>query len=278
MTSISGARRIGVALLSLAAATATLLAKEDAQAAAAGAVQLEPYTAPDQSASVGVPTGWHVTSAKNGVIAMSGPQGEQIALGNGIFVRNAPFTAGAKQQPPVSAAMPFGATLTEKFQMLWQQAAAAQGTPAPQVKIISTTPIGLARAIAECAVFLGTMTNDKGQQKFETQFCSLPQDSAGIYKLIWKHASVPAALASQERTTAEAVLASYKVSPATLKLMFQPLTPQVTVQAPSGAGGGAAPGMSSVMWGEIGADRAADCMDLGVIREEPAWQLPAYCR
>src|SRR5262249_53326016 len=50
--------------------------------AAAGAVALKPYTAPDQSASAGVPSGWQVTKGEQTVIQMTGPQGEAIFLGN----------------------------------------------------------------------------------------------------------------------------------------------------------------------------------------------------
>jgi hypothetical protein len=35
--------------------------------------------------------------------------------------------------------------------------------------------------------------------------------------------------------------------------------------------------MSSTQYGEIMADQTANCMDLGVIREEPVGKLPKYC-
>src|ERR1700691_246704 len=124
--------------------------------------QLTPYTAPDQSASVGVPPGWKVTKGLNGVIQMSGPQGESISLGNGMFVHNGAFQAGQKANGLISMSMPNTATLNQKYLMLWQQAAATSGQPAPKVNFVSATPIPLAKNIAECAVYLGTMTTPQG--------------------------------------------------------------------------------------------------------------------
>src|ERR1700733_517102 len=49
------------------------------------AVQLQSYTAQDQSVSAGVPSGWKVISAAGGSINMSGQQGETIYFGN-IFL------------------------------------------------------------------------------------------------------------------------------------------------------------------------------------------------
>jgi hypothetical protein len=251
-------------------------AAAQASGAAAGA-QLQTYTAPDQSASVGVPSGWKVTKAANGVIQMSGTRGESISLGNGLFVRNAVFEAGQKANGLIGMSMPYQATLNQKYVMLWQQAAATSGQPQPEVNIISATPIPLAKNIAECSVFLGTMTTPQGSSKFESRFCSLPLDSGGIFKLFWCNASIPASLAAQERSTAEAVLSSYKLAPATLKLLLQPLTPVMPAMPAGGGGGVSGGGGSSAAYGEQMADETATCMDEGVIREEPERLLPSYC-
>jgi len=80
---------------------------------------------------------------------------------------------------------------------------------------------------------------------------------------------------AQERATAEAVLASYKPSLASLKLILQPATPPM---APPSSGGGVGGGMSPGEYGERKADETANCMDEGVIREEPESRLPSYCR
>jgi hypothetical protein len=232
---------------------------------------LQPYVAPDQSASAGLPAGWQVTKAEHGVIQVSGPHGEQIGLGEGIFVKNGPL--GAAVSPPIKASMPAQATLGQKYMMLWRQATAADGEPVPQIKILSARRIPINNAIGECAVVLGSMTSRRGAEKFETQICSLRPDSGGVFKLVWNHATIPDALAKQERATVEAVLHSYRPSQETLKLIMQPLTP-VMPSPPSGVRGA---GGGGNYWGQIGADHAAECMDLGVIREEPIEHQPSYC-
>ena len=272
LRAISAMAVLGLVLVSVVVLTPSRAAGQ--AASSAPAPQLTPYTAPDQSASVGVPSGWKVTKGLNGVIQMSGPQGESISLGNGVFVHNGAFQAGQKATGLISMSMPYTATLNQKYVMIWQQAAATSGQPAPKVNFVSATPIPLAKNIAECAVYLGTMTTPQGTNNFESRFCSLPPDPNGIFKLFWMNASIPAALAAQERATAEAVLASYKLAPATLKLLFQPLTQAMPAPTPGVSGGGA---MSSALYGERMADETSTCMDEGVIREEPERDLPSYC-
>jgi hypothetical protein len=262
-------------LLGAATCASGALAKSTSAAAAGPAPALTTYTASDQSASVGVPSGWHVTRGANGVIQMSGPQGEDVALGEGIFVQSGPV--GAPVSAPMKFSMPAASKLGQKYMMLWKQAAAAAGQPDPQIKILSARHIPIASGIADCGVVMGS-TVMKGQpQKFETQFCSLRPDSGGVYKLVWNHATLPDAQAASERATVEAVMHSYRPSATTIKLWIQPYTqpppmPMGGAGMPMGGGG-----MSPGYWGQIGADHSAECMDLGVIREEPEWRLPSYC-
>jgi hypothetical protein len=239
-------------------------------ASSAAAAKLNPYTAPDKSATAGVPDGWTVTKGEFGVIQMSGPNGESISLGNGVYVQNGPFQAGQKPNGEIAMTMPVAATIQQKYVMLWQQAVAAVGGPDPKVQILSATPISLGR-IGQCGIFLGTMTDPKlGPRKFETRFCSLAADTNGFFKLFYLNADLPANVATQERATAEAVLSSYRPSIDSLKLMLKPMTPPMPPPVlPSG--------MSSTMWAEKTSEESATCMDLGVLREEPEWKLPSYC-
>lgn len=255
----------------------TIATAQQAPAAPAASVSLQPYTAPDGSASVGVPAGWKVTKGSYGVIQMSGPQGEAISLGNGVFVKNGPFQPGEKLPPPLSLSMPYQATLAQKYAMIWQAASLAAGDPSEQVNIISATPIPLGN-VAQCGVFLGSQTNKQGASKFESRFCSLPMDTNGIFKLFWMNATIPDALAAQERATAEAVLASYKPSPASLALILKPATPPLPPPSAMGGGGGGAAGESSGAYAARMADQSSTCMDLGVIREVPENKLPSYCQ
>jgi hypothetical protein len=215
-----------------------------------------------------------VTKAAYAVIQMSGPNGEAISLGNTIFVRNGPYQPGQRASGLISITMPNQATLAQKVAIVWQQAAAASGDPSARVTVTSATPVPLGN-IAQCGIFLGSETNAQGAQNFETRFCSLPMDTNGVYKLFYVNARIPASLAAQERATAEAVLASYKPSTASLKALLQPSTPPLP---PAGAAGPGGAPMSSTLYAEQQAQQTSDCMDEGVIRGEPEWQLPPYCR
>lgn len=257
----------------IAGATMTT-AQQASSPAAATPVALQPYTAPDGSATAGVPAGWKVTKGQNGVIQMSGPNGEMVSLGNGVFVMNGAFQPGRKGNGPIAMTMPYQATLAQKYAMIWQEASIEGGDPTEKVSIISSTPIPLGK-VAQCGIFLGSQTNKKGPSKFESRFCSLPMDTNGVFKLFWMNADIPAALAAQERATAEAVLSSYKPSPASLRLILQPATPPMPPVTGGSAGGG---GESSAAYAARMATESSTCMDEGVIREVPERLLPPYCR
>jgi hypothetical protein len=244
------------------------------QTTPAPSIPLQTYKAADTSASVGVPAGWKVTKAEYGIIQMSGPNGEAISLGNTLFVRNGPYQPGQKTSGLIAMTLPNQATITQKVEAVWQMGAAASGDPTAHVSLISATPVPLGN-IAQCGIFLGSQTGAKGAANWEMRFCSMPMDTNGIFKLFWLDAIIPASLATQERATAEAVLSSYRPSPATLLALLKPETPPLPPMGAAGPGG--AP-MSSTLYAEQQAQESSDCMDEGVIRGEPEWQLPPYCR
>jgi hypothetical protein len=260
-------------------AGASLAAAQQSTAAPAASpapsTPLQTYTAPDTSATAGVPAGWKVTKAEYGIIQMSGPNGEAISLGNTLFVRNGPYQPGQKASGLIAMTLPNQATITQKVEAVWQMGAAASGDPTAHVSLISATPVPLGN-IAQCGIFLGSETGAKGAANWEMRFCSMPMDTNGIYKLFWLDAIIPASLATQERATAEAVLSSYKPSPPTLLALPKPETPPLPPMGWAPPSGGS--GDSSTLYAEQQAQHTSDCMDEGVIRGEPEWQLPPYCR
>ena len=105
-------------------------------APAAPPVQLQTYTASDQSASVGVPAGWKVYGAAQTNIELTGPQGEVVNLGEGIIAHNGTFQLGQTGPDGSNMSMPYSAKLTDKLTMVFQQRAALNGNPAPQIKFL----------------------------------------------------------------------------------------------------------------------------------------------
>jgi hypothetical protein len=255
------ATTVSVVAISLAAGCQ---ANKPASTAAVPAIQLQPYTAPDKSASAGVPAGWQVTKGQQTVIQMTGPQGETLILGNTFVARDAPF------QPDLS--MPYTAALPQKLTMIIQQNAAVSGKPAPQINITSATFIQLPAALGQCGRFVADIDGAQGPMKIMAVFCSLPLDFGGAYKNIVLLAQVPAAQAAQSAPAAQAVFDSYRIPTAWLE---KKLAPHNAPPLPP-AGAPAMMNRSTVL-GEAGADVSADCFDLVVLRETPNYQLPRSC-
>jgi hypothetical protein len=243
---------------------------------AAPAAQLQPYTAPDQSASAGVPSGWKVTNGQQTVITMTGTQGETLSLGNTLAAQNGAFQAG-KRGNGIDLFMPYTATLAQKLTMIVQQNAAVAGKPAPQLSIASSTPIQLPPALGQCGRFVAGVSGQSGAMKIMAVFCSLPPDSAGAYKNIMLLAQAPAATAAQSAPTAQAVFQSYRIPASWLQRKLAPLHAPPVAANSAAATLAAAKINSATIAGEVGADNSANCFDLAVLRQTPNYQLPRSC-
>jgi hypothetical protein len=242
-----------------------------ATSAAKSQVQLQTYTATDQSAQAGVPQGWKVTDGSQTVIDMTGPNsGESIGLGRTFVARNAPFQAGQKGAGGADLSMPYSANLEQKFIMIWQQGAALSGRQAQQVTFNSATPIQMPAMLGQCGRFVASTTVEQGPIKMMGAFCSLPLDSGGTYKNILLLGQAPAALAAQDATIVQAVFSSYRVPQAMLAKKLAPFT----APPPRPIAGSA---MGSVIPGMVGSDVSATCFDESVIRGYGPDELPREC-
>jgi hypothetical protein len=251
-------------------ATQTAKATATTGSGANSQAQLQPYTAPDQSAQAGVPAGWKVTSGAQSVIVMAGPSGEQITLGRTFVARNAAFQAGQKGAGGADLSMPYSANLEQKFVMIWEQGAALMGQKADQVTFNSASPIQMPAALGQCGRFVASTTMPSGPIKLMGAFCSLPLDSGGTYKNILLMAQAPAATAAQDAPIAQAVFSSYRVPQA---MLAKKLAPFSLPPMPAGGGGG----VGSIIPGLVGSDISATCFDESVIRGYGPDQLPQEC-
>ena len=255
-------------LLLCAALASAALAQTSAKPA--GSVQLTSYTTPDKTAAAGVPSGWKVTQGMLTVIEMTGPKGETIDLGNAFIARNATFQAGQKPAAGIDLSMPYTATLAQKLAMILDQNAAIAGKPAPQITLTSATPLQVPAILGQCGRFVANISGTaQGPAKIMGALCSLPLDSAGIYKNIIVIASAPVAVAAQDAPVASAVFASYKIPGKMLAMKLAPYTPAPVARPVPGAP--SVPGISSQ------ADTSAECFDLIILRETPNRQLPKKC-
>ncbi len=236
-------------------------------APAAPPVKLQTYTLPDRSASAGVPAGWKVTGGGAGMIVMSGPQGENITLGQLIVARNGPFRAGQTAPNGIALTMPSTAKLRDKLTMIFQQTGAVNGTPAPQIKFIYGALLQVPAALGQCGVFV--VSNSRGNTNLGDAIgilCSLPGGSSQIFKNILMFGSAPAAVAAQAGPIVLAVLKSYTIAPGWSQKILAPVSP------PAG-GPGMGPSTQEVvdsytqivMQNQHAIDIGAQCTDAGLV-------------
>jgi hypothetical protein len=265
-----------VVLASLTAGCQT--AKPAAAPAASTSIQLQPYTASDQSASAGIPSGWTVTSGAQTVIQIAGPAGETVSLGNAAIAKNAAFQLGQKPAGGIDLSMPYTATLPQKLTMIIQQSAVAAGNPQPQVTIDSTTPLQLPATIGQCSRIVADLNGKQGPMKLMVVFCSLPVDSGGIYKNIMLVAQAPAATAAQSAPTAQAIFQSYRIPSTWLQRKLAPFTAPAPAPANAAATAAEAAAINrATMQSAAAISNSANCFDLTVLRETPTYQLPRSC-
>jgi hypothetical protein len=193
-------------------------------APAAPPVQLQSYTAPDQSVSAGVPSGWKVISAAGGSINMSGPQGETINFGDVFVAHDGPFQLGQRGPGPAVMNMPSSAKLSDKLVMFLQQEESINGKPVAQIKFIYATPLQLPAAMGQCGMFAVGLSGIAASSEGMGVICSLPPDSAQMFKLLLLMGTAPSAIAAQTVPTVAAVYNSYKLAPGWLQKMLAPYT------------------------------------------------------
>lgn len=254
-------------------------AAQAAPAAAPPAIQLQSFTASDQSASAGVPAGWQVVSAGQTVIQMAGPSNESVSLGNTVIARNAAFQLGEKTSNGIDISMPYTATLPQKFTMVLQQGAAAKGRPTPQVTIDSTTPLQLPAAIGQCGRIVADVTGPQGATKVLAVFCSLPVDTGGTYKNIMLLAQAFAATAAQDAPIAQAIFQSYRIPTDWLQKKLAPFTAPPAAPPASAAATAAetAAILRATAQQSDAINNSVNCFDLSVLRQTPTYQLPRSC-
>jgi len=230
----------------------------------ASTTTLKTVTTDDKTASVGLPDGWKMARGLNGFIYVTGPNDDRINLGALIVAKNAP--AGTNVDANIAFALPFSASLKDKYTTIVQYGAAKQGLPKPEVTFASQTPTKLPM----CARLLGGTPAVGKSRKFEAILCSLRPDYLGFYKNIVFLANIPADRVTKDRAIIEQIVSSYRVTPD----MFKKLVSSYTPLPPRPAGGysGAMSGMAPYE-----DPTNSDCFDYNVIRESPPWEVPMHC-
>jgi hypothetical protein len=210
-------------------------ARAQATMPAAAAVPMRLYTAPDKSVTAGVPSGWQVTNAGSGAIAMAGPRGEAVNV-KVVVAHDGPFQLGQKGPSGADLTMPSSARLSDKLVMVLEQQAALNGMPALQLKYLYQAPIKMPSGMGQCGMFA---INADGANPADAMgiFCSLDDSSAKFFKTFLMYGAAPTTIAAQTVTTVEAILQSYKLAPGWTGKILAPYTPaDATDPGPGGSG------------------------------------------
>ena len=242
-------------------------------------VQLQPFTAQDQSVSAGVPSGWKVMSAVGGSINLAGPQKESINFGDVFVAHNGPFQLGQKGPGPAVMSMPSSAKLSDKLVMLLQQEESLGGIPVAQIKFIYAAPLQVPAAMGQCGMFAVAFSAPAPPAEGMGVFCSLPPDTAQLFKLVLLLGTAPTAIAKQTVPIVAAVYNSYKIAPGWMQRMLSPYTQAVSASAGQGAGSAAETQMflKALANSQQAIDHGFTCADAGILGNGSNWETPREC-
>ena len=126
--------------------------------------------------------------------------------------------------------------------MIFEQTAAVNGKPAPQIKFIYGALLQVPAALGQCGVFV--VSNSRGSTNLGDALgilCSLPDDSSQISKNILMFGTAPAAVAAQTAPIVLAVLKSYTIAPGWSQKILAPF------MSPAAGGPGMGPSTQDVV-------------------------------
>ena len=185
--------------------------------------RLHTVTLSDGTAMVGLPDGWKLDPGwGGGTLTITGPHRERIGL-------NLCWTALDPDNPNVHQLVEYHKQKAandriivysykidpvKAFPEIFQEMRRTNGLPPTELHITHASPISSPKNL-RCVHVTGTLDPDgKGICEMSTMMCSTNPGKTGIYGLSLFHTLLPIAVAEQERSTAAAIVASYRVNKA----------------------------------------------------------------
>jgi hypothetical protein len=190
----------------------------------------------DGSGSIGLPSGWRLTSSGGGAAQASGPNGEMVAMGalyQGILDPRAPgaqasarFAAMSHSQLLVCA---YGQDLVRSFMSIIQQVDARQGRPAPSLRVISQsrTPVSPYESNAVLVLADIDTRDGKGVLTSSLRIGAMKPITPGHWAMTVTQLAVPKQLANAEWSTLEAIAASYNQNGQVIAAQTQRVVAQI---------------------------------------------------
>jgi hypothetical protein len=175
--------------------------------------------------------------------------------------------------------MPSSAKLTDKFSMFIQQQESLDGSPAAQVKFIYAAPLQSLPAGVQCGVFVIAISGIATPANGIGVFCSLPPDTAQLFKIALLMGTAPSALAAQTVPTVTAVYNSYKIAPGWAQKMLSPFTPSASASPGPGVDGAAETQMylRAMASQQAVIDHGFTCANAGILGNGSNWETPREC-
>lgn len=200
--------------------------------ATASAAQLHQVAAQDNSASIGLPSGWQLNPKMSmmGSLVAQGPNGESAEMG-------ITFLAGDTNNPRVQQLMrtvqngglrntsyangtyyPYGANQAKTFVDLIQQVRRKAGLQPAEYNITGATPVA-GPGQQHCTHLTGSVDfrDGKGVRELNALYCVNPPGPAGNWMSFAYMTSVPQQLAASERATLGAMMESFQVNQAVVQ-------------------------------------------------------------
>jgi len=179
---------------------------------------LQQAAAPDNSGSIGLPAGWHVTGGGGGAIHAEGPRGESIHMGviNGnIYDPSTPqgqnMIAYMRKGSTPFTVCPFSRDLVADYQCVAGQNRQRRQLPQLSMHVIDVKSLPanqyeLVAALVSAEIDFG---DGKGPMKSSIRL-GANRTGAAMWNLNVNQVSVPNSLADQEWPTMRAMVASYR--------------------------------------------------------------------
>ena len=209
---------------SAAPASALPAAKGSTPAAA-----LHTVSAADNSATIGIPDGWTLDPhSGGGVMVLAGPHGEQIGLNMSKLAID-PSNRAQMRSPrtPGILVYPFRGDIVKSFPDLFQAWRRANGKPPAQLQVDEINPMQAPQG-EHCVIAKGHVDPDgKGMQFFSSYMCAFDPGQTGMYTVTLSLSLVPNAFADQERSTMQAIVASWKINQQVVSQQLAAKTQQV---------------------------------------------------
>jgi len=170
----------------------------------------------DGTGTLSLPTGWNLVPSQSGmgIATVNGPQGEILGLNyyfnawdtNNASVQNA-LRMGVKFQHVVY--YPSNADMTKSFAQIFQaiRAAAGQG----QAPLTVDSVQAASGSQGQCVTATGQLNPDgSGMKQMEMLLCKSTPNQSGLYQFILTKCLLPLGATDQQRTTANAIMGSFK--------------------------------------------------------------------